>query len=771
MSLELKNKNLLKHISLTAVSLIIIVLLFFFVRGSVWTEYDYQILDIVYRQIIKTGYGPKHSDFPQIKYVTINDETYSHIGKNFIDRSYLAKLNNALVDLGPQAIVYDIIFPHPTTPESDSTFVQSLKNTDSIYLPIGMNLSDKREEFKWGNGIAYKRLKNVYLKLPHEKGQPDPLYGTRALFQLDEFSETVLKSGHISAQSDGDGIFRHMLMLIKVNDKYLPTLSLSVFLDYIGVPFEKIIVEWGKHITIPALNDRFLEDDVVIPIDKKGRAFIPFCQTWKNDFEEMPSHLVLEKTKDINLRGNLSEIFEGNFVFIGDISVGVSDLGNTPIQNDIPLIVMHTSMLNSMLTNTFYKKWSYSDVILLILFLGLFVGISSFYKGSWLLYLSGVTLVFGIVFLTWLQFVRFSLFPIVTVLSSLVFIVSGLIISVELATSKDRAFLKNLFSRYVPEKIVARLLVNPEMIKLGGETRELSMIMSDIRGFTALSSSRSPQEVICILNQYFEKMIDIIMDHYGIVDEIVGDGILALFGAPEKMKNHPEKAIACAIEMQNAMEQINKKNKRNGLPELQMGIGVNTGEAIIGNIGSEKRTKYGAVGAEVNFTSRAESFTVGGQVLITESTYKKVNTIVKVNNIMEVQMKGVTGRVKFYDIYGMGEPFNLYLINKNETLIELRKFIDIMVYGLDDKVVKTDGVLAKITHLSESKAKIWISTKLTKLENIKLQIKNRLNCAFEGDIYAKVTSVSKNTDTYEIKIFFTSVSPNARKILKNAIEA
>lgn len=260
------------------------------------------------------------------------------------------------------------------------------------------------------------------------------------------------------------------------------------------------------------------------------------------------------------------------------------------------------------------------------------------------------------------------------------------------------------------------------------------------------------------------------MDHYGVIDEIIGDGILAFFGAPEKMKNHPEKAIVCAIEMQNVMKQINEKNRSNGLSELQMGIAVNTGEAIIGNIGSEKRTKYGAVGSEVNFTGRAESFTVGGQILITESTYKKVSDIVKVNDVMEVQMKGMTGKVRLYDISGMGEPFNLYLINKKETLIELSHFLDIMVYGLDDKVVKTNGVSAKITHLSESRAKIWISLKLAKWENIKFQFKNTLDYASEEEIYAKVTSVSRNNDIFETKIHFTSVSPTAKQILEKAME-
>ena len=205
-------------------------------------------------------------------------------------------------------------------------------------------------------------------------------------------------------------------------------------------------------------------------------------------------------------------------------------------------------------------------MITLVLFISFFIGLSAFYRHSWVLYLSGVCLFFGIIFFTWLQFIKFYLFPIVTVSGSLIFIVLGLIISIEIATSKDRTFIKNIFARYSSEKIVNRLLVDPELIKLGGETREITLMMSDLRGFTALSSSRSPEEVILILNRYFEKMIDIIMDHYGVIDEIIGDGILAFFGAPEAVEEHPTQAVACALAMQSAMKGINEQNTADGLP-------------------------------------------------------------------------------------------------------------------------------------------------------------------------------------------------------------
>ena len=218
---------------------------------------------------------------------------------------------------------------------------------------------------------------------------------------------------------------------------------------------------------------------------------------------------------------------------------------------------------------------------------------------------------------------------------------------------KDRDRIKDTFGRYLTQEVVKRLLESKEGLKLGGETRKISMMMSDLRGFTALTSSMKPEDVITFLNRYLGKMLEIILDHHGIIDEIIGDGILAFFGAPETLENHPELAVACALKMQIAMQEINAQNEADGLPHLEMGVAVNTGEVIVGNIGSEKRAKYGAVGSQVNFTGRLESFTVGGQVLISQATYESVAQKLDIRDALDVEMKGVPGKVKLYDVRGI----------------------------------------------------------------------------------------------------------------------
>ena len=334
---------------------------------------------------------------------------------------------------------------------------------------------------------------------------------------------------------------------------------------------------------------------------------------------------------------------------------------------------------------------------------------------------------------------------------------------------KERDRIRDTFGRYLTREVVDRLLESKDGLRLGGEAREISMIMSDLRGFTALTSNRKPEEVINLLNRYLGKMVDILMEYRGIIDEIIGDGILAFFGAPEPMEDHAASAVACALKMQAAMEEVNESNEAEGLPRLEMGVAVNTGEVIVGNIGSEKRSKYGAVGSQVNFTGRAESFTVGGQVLITKATYEELSDILRVRKVLKVEMKGMSGKVELYDITGIGEPYNVYLQENEETLVAVREMINVEVYRLDEKVVTESGTTARITHISSSSAIIVLHEKLSQWENVRLQLLNNQLAPVPGKIYAKVVSVARVDDNHKAEVHFTSVSPEAEKVFRQRL--
>ncbi|MDQ7782085.1 MAG: adenylate/guanylate cyclase domain-containing protein, partial [Desulfomonilaceae bacterium] len=331
---------------------------------------------------------------------------------------------------------------------------------------------------------------------------------------------------------------------------------------------------------------------------------------------------------------------------------------------------------------------------------------------------------------------------------------------------KQRDFIRDTFGRYLTKEVVHRLLESKDGLKLGGEAREITLMMSDLRGFTALTSHMSPEQVIAFLNRYLARMVEILLDHMGVIDEIVGDGILAFFGAPEPLEDHPARAVACALRMQAAMERINELNEADGLAHLEMGVAVHTGTVVVGNIGSERRSKYGAVGSDVNFTGRVESFTVGGQVLISEATYRPVSHLVEVKNVLRVEMKGVPGKVTLYDVIGIGHPFNVRLPDRDDTPRPLREPLQVRVDRLEQKIVGDSRLEASLTHASLTSAILMVSGEIAQWENLRLRVDNRDQD--EGEIYAKVVSMEVKDDGYEAVVRFTSMSPDVYRLIRQA---
>ncbi len=206
---------------------------------------------------------------------------------------------------------------------------------------------------------------------------------------------------------------------------------------------------------------------------------------------------------------------------------------------------------------------------------------------------------------------------------------------------RNEKFIRATFGRYLSDEIVTDILERPEGLELGGDLREVTIMMSDIRGFTTLSERLAPAQVVTMLNRYLGVMTDIIMAHQGTIDEFIGDAILAVFGAPQHREDDADRAARCALAMQAAMAEINAQNEAEGLPRIKTGIALNTGDVIAGNIGSERRSKYGFVGHPMNVTSRIEDLSAGGEILVSDSTLDKLTIDLEVSDRRKLKVKGI----------------------------------------------------------------------------------------------------------------------------------
>lgn len=215
---------------------------------------------------------------------------------------------------------------------------------------------------------------------------------------------------------------------------------------------------------------------------------------------------------------------------------------------------------------------------------------------------------------------------------------------------ESNQFYKQLFGQYMSESLLEKVIKNKQETLLGGEEKDVTVLVSDLRGFSPLSEKFSPSVVLEILNIYFEEMIDIIQEHEGYINEILGDGILVIFGAPRDVGNSANKAVRCARKMQQGLHIVNRKLRIKGLPSLEMGIGINSGNLIVGNIGSKRRMKYGVVGENINIAARIESLTVAGQILISESLYKKIEDDIQPIGSIRTKIKGFKNPILIYDV-------------------------------------------------------------------------------------------------------------------------
>jgi len=334
------------------------------------------------------------------------------------------------------------------------------------------------------------------------------------------------------------------------------------------------------------------------------------------------------------------------------------------------------------------------------------------------------------------------------------------------------SFIKKTFGRYLSDEIVESILDTPQGLKLGGEKKNVTILMSDLRGFTSIGEKLEAEEVLWILNNYLRKMTDIIYKYQGTIDEIIGDAILVIFGAPFTKSDDACRAISCALEMQLAMNEVNKNNQQRGYPTLKMGIGINTGEVIVGNIGSSRRAKYGVIGSNVNLTSRIESYTLGGQILISEQTLNACDQKLRIDKELQVMPKGLKEPITIYEIGGIGEKSNICLPCKQQlSFNKLERPCQIHFSCITCKDTNNDicnGEIIAVSNNSQLIASTFIPPPLC---NIRITLLDSEGQVITSEVYAKVDdgSIPIQAGTFVVHVTYMPQDINMSFLLMDRI--
>jgi class 3 adenylate cyclase/CHASE2 domain-containing sensor protein len=751
-----KRRNL--HITIVLIlSSFITAHLFFWILPDVFERWNDQTIDqlFLFRSSLE-NLRPPYDD--TIVHVDLNNTSIQQLSNFYLNRSHHAQVVNNLASMEVSAQLYDFIFAAPSNDEDDTKLKDAAIRAGNVYFGLAFELvkGTPATLTNADNATQLHYLESTKWKVAVE-GDASKFYaGVDPLITFPTLASASKGLGCLSLKPDRDGVFRRVPLLVRYQDAFYPSLSLRAICDYLKVPPRDIIIKPGNTIALkgarrPGTTDT---DDIVIPIDRNGTMVINFIGSWER-MKHYSFADVLRASEEHDEMEIWREELSGKIAIVSEVSTGTSDIGPVPTDSSFPLSGVHANAMHTILTKVFLRELSSLEMLMiegilltLVFLLSLRFASLYFSLGTLLLAVSYVgvasaSFLYGHVIL---HIIR----PLLMIAFALISLVVYRYIREErekLEGIRQRDFIRATFGRYLSNEVVEELLESPGGLEMSGETREITLLVSDLRGFTSLSSTLSPREVITILNRYLEPMVEVIARYRGTVDEFQGDGILVFFGAPLAAHDDPERAVACAIEMQNKMVEMNKEQVQHNLPELKMGIGINTGEVVVGNIGSEKRSKYGAVGTAINTTYRIESYTTGGQILISPDTYEKIRSQVRVLQTMKVQFKGIDHPVTLYDVTGIEGNHQVSLVKKeSSSFTDLALPLPVNCFLVRDKTVSETGISGYITGLSDAAVVVSLEKWVPQHSNLKIILAPEKTLRLP-EAYAKVVSVDQSDTT------------------------
>ncbi|HDT15113.1 MAG TPA: adenylate/guanylate cyclase domain-containing protein [Firmicutes bacterium] len=549
--------------------------------------------------------------------VAIDEESFRNMPERWTwPRDVYGRVVDNLVKWGAKAIVFDVVYSEPTVrnPEEDLAFANAVKKAGNVVL--GMRFVVEQTE----------KFKKTLVQLP-----------------IPELRKNAYDIGLVHHVFDEDTHVRKNYMRLDHGERQYYSLSLKALGAYyrqnaVPLNMDSQVLRWGE-LTVPLY---------------KGNQFLINYAGPPGTFETVSFHKVYHG-KDAG-----PEVFKDKIVLIGSTAEILHDVFLTPFSekgNMMPGVEIHANVINTIMTKDFMKQMDNFSAFWLVLAIGLATSFMVF--GIRTLAGLGILAAEVLVYFAvsqWFFVEHNYIIRLVDPLFAMVLCylsISTYKVGVE---EKESRKIKDVFSKYVSKNLVEELLKNPD-VKLGGEKKEVSILFSDIRGFTSMSEKMGPEEVLEILNEYLTEMTEIVFENGGTLDKFIGDAVMALFGTPLYYKDHAYRAVKTAAMMKEKLAQLNEKWEKEGKNRLKIGIGINSGEVVAGNMGSLKRMEYTVIGDNVNIASRLESLNkeLGTEILISEKTYEQVKDFVEAKKHMEIKVKGKENYMDVYEVLSFAE--------------------------------------------------------------------------------------------------------------------
>lgn len=571
-------------------------------------QLDYRMKDARFRLR-----GPVVPD-KDVVVVAIDHASIKEIGRWPWSREVTGRLIENLAEYGTKVTALDIVFSEPQNPAADAALARSIAKADNVVMGYFF-----REEEQPVDPAVLAQMERATVKLMKvaEGVESIPLIEYANLdANLAGLGEQARDFGFFNARPDGDGLYRRALLLLLYNGDIYPSLAMKALRQYLG---NEIMLE-----VKPFGIDGLQVGELRIPSREDGTLALNYYG---------PAHSFRTVSAADVIRKRLPpDSLKGAIAFVGATEIGIYDIRPTPFDATQPGVELHATVAANALERRFLKYDGITQMqemvcialfplllgVVLAFVPGTFAGLAAF-AGSAMLY-------------SWINYLVFTqglrdmtvIYPMLGI--GLTYL--GSEAWRNLVVEKKGRQLKKAFSNYVSPDLVKEIEKNPDKLVLGGEQREISILFSDIRGFTTVSESLTPPELVTLLNEYLTPMTRIVLEERGTLDKFIGDAVMAIYNAPLDVPDHATHACTTAVRMLEDLQRLNAGFVERGMHTLDIGVGINTGPAVVGNMGADIRFDYTAIGDAVNLASRLEGLNkyYGTHILVSEDTYKQVQT-------------------------------------------------------------------------------------------------------------------------------------------------
>lgn len=604
--------------------------------------------------------------------VFVDEKSLKEFGRWPWSRNLQSRLIKNILKEEPKVLAIDIMYSEAESKKSDREMAKVLgpyKNKVVIAqgFEVPVEQPDEEKDVLTGPEPPDYVLNNAFLRVK-DINLGTPAIADSIKLAIPEIGQNA-NLGHVYNLKDIDGKTMWEFLYLKYNDEYYPSLAFQTAKIAMGLKNEDTVLYRGRGITL---------GDNMVPFDLVGGRMLINYLCGGLTFHHVSAADVLNGRIE-------KDIFRDKIVFLGTSALSTYDIINTPFSANMPGVEKNATVVENIINNRFIERPHHVVAMTVVLLAGILFGlIFSRMKALRASFYSILTILLYLV-ITQILFTYYGIRLNITYpLANMLIIFTGTTITKYFLEERKAKEIRAMFSSYVSPKIVEILINDPEKAGIGGIRREITLLFSDIRGFTSISEKHSPEEVVAILNEYLGEMTEIVFKWDGTLDKFIGDAILAFWSAPIIQENHAELAVKCALDMTAKLDELQKKWEAEGKPRLDIGIGINTGEVLVGNIGAVgKKMDYTVIGDNVNLGSRVESLTkkYNARILITESTLNKIRGSldtcaighVSVLGKEKVIVKGKEKPVGIFELLTLEHSAGSNIVECKDSIVEFKE--------------------------------------------------------------------------------------------------